>query len=84
MDQEIKIEPVKSNFLTEPIEENSIKVEKICEPKLGTNESTLLEDPPNVSRDAQELFSCEISEISNVQENCSKMNICLPINEKKS
>ena len=85
MDQEIKIEPVKSNCLTELIEENSIKDEKNCEPKLGTNESTLLEDPPNVSRDAQELFSCENeikSEISNVNENCSKMDICVPIKEK--
>lgn len=86
MDQEIKIEPVKSNCLTEPIEENSIKLETVCELKLETNESVLLEDPLNVSSDAQGLFSCknEIkSEISNVNENCSIIEPNPPIKAEK-
>ena len=84
MDQEIKIESVKVDCLAELKEDTFIKVETVCELKLETNESALLEDPLNVSRDAQGLFSCENeikSEISNVNENCSKIDLDHPIKE---
>ena len=59
MDQEIRIESVESDCLTELKEEHFIKVENfpdVCEPKLERDESTLLEDPLNVLSDAQGPF----------------------------
>ena len=70
MDQEMKIEPAESNCFAELEEETFIKVENVCKPKLETNEYALLE--------------IEIkSEISNVNENCSKIEPNPPIKTEK-
>ena len=58
-------------------EEIFIKIENVCEPELETNESTVLEDPLNVSSYAQGPFSYDIkseikTEISDVNEICSE------------
>ena len=67
-----------------PQDKHFIKVENFYEPKLETNESALLEDPLNVSSDAQGPFSYEIkaeikaeikSEINDVSENCFEIVI---------
>ena len=76
MDQKIKIESFESDCL----DEHSIKVESFYEPKLEIDESALLEDPLNVSSNAQGPFSYEIkteikSEINDVCENCSEIVI---------
>jgi hypothetical protein len=72
MDQEIKMESVAGLK-----EEIFIKIENFCEPKLETNESAVLEDPLNISSDAQGPFLFDIkseikTEISDVNENCSE------------
>ena len=64
MDQEIRIESVESDCLTKLKEEHFIKVENfpdVCEPKLERDESALLEDPLNVSSDAQGSFLYNLS-----------------------
>ena len=86
MDQEIKVESVESDCLTELKEEHFIKVENfpdVCELKLERDESALLEDPLNISCDAQGPFlhkneiKTEIkSEIEDANENCSEIFIC--------
>ena len=86
MDLKIKIEPVESDCLAELKEENLIRFENfpdVCEPKLERDESTLLEDPLNVSSDAQGpfLYKNEIktkikSETEDANENCSEIFIC--------
>ena len=80
MDQEIKIESFASDCFAELQDEHFIKIENFYEPKLETNESAHLEDPLNVSNDAQGPFSYEIkaeikSEIDDVSENCSEIVI---------
>ena len=86
MDQEIKIEPVESDCLFELKKENFIKVENVFEPKSESNESAFLEDPLKVSSDTQGQFSCKNkinSKISNVNENCSKIDRDRPINTEE-
>ena len=56
MNQEIKIEPTESNRFSEL---NFIEVENVCKPKIGTNESVLLENPLIASKDDQGRFLCE-------------------------
>ena len=84
MDQKIKIESVDSDCLAELKEETFVKVENypdVCVPKLETYESALLEDPLNISNDAQGLLcKSEIkSEASDIDEYYSETPICPPI-----
>ena len=80
MDQKIKIESVDSHCLAEVKVETFVKVENdpdVCVPKLETYESALLEDPLNVSNDAQGLLcKSEIkSETNDVDEYYSETPI---------
>ena len=86
MDQEIKIEPAESKCFAELQEETFIKIENVCKPKFETDESAFLENPPIASKNDQGRFSCENeikSEISNVNENCSKIEPDPPIKTEK-